>query len=130
MPSTKPLALVAEETQLGRWALTRALESDGFEVRAAADWLEASAHLAQAEFRLAILAVTSRRTNIAENIHSLTRYYPAMRVILLVDEDVSRETREACGPGVGIVSKPIDVNAIARLAREDGPARIAVGETA
>ena len=122
MTDRQPLALVLEDTELGRWALTHALEAEGFEARAVSTWAEASASLWRAQFSLVLLAVSSAPGNVADIVAEIHRDQPNARLILLVDQDSIDELRLACGPEPEILTKPFDLEALARvaLARESG----------
>lgn len=114
MADRKPAALISEDTELGRWALTRALE--GFEVTAVSTWGEASAWLRQEEFSLVLLAVSSAPGNAAEIVADIYRDHPATHLVLLADQDSIGELRIACGPAPDILAKPLDLRAVAHVA--------------
>lgn len=116
MADRQSLALVLEETELGRWALKRALEAQGFEVRAVSTWSEASASLLEAGFSLALMAVSSAPGNVADFTASIRRDHPNTRLVLLVDRDSVDDLRLACGPETDILPKPFDLAALARMA--------------
>ena len=115
MTDRQPLALVLEDTELGRWALTHALEAEGFEVRAVSTWAEASAWLGRAQFSLVLLAVSSAPGTVADIAAEIYRDHPNARLILLVDQDSIDEVRLACGPEPEILAKPFDLEALARV---------------
>ena len=73
--------------------------------------------LASAEFRLVVVEVSSRRASVAGNIRCLKHFCPRTRIVLLVDADELREIRAVCGAEVSVLSKPIDVDEIGRIAR-------------
>ena len=116
MADLKPAALVSEDTELGRWALTRALEAEGFDVTAVSTWAEASAWLRQEDFPLVLLAVTSAPGDAAEIVADIYREHPQTRLVLLADQDSIAELRIACGPAPDILPKPVDLRSVARVA--------------
>jgi len=116
MAEKQSLALVLEDTELGRWALTHALEAEGFEVRAVETWTEAAAWLLRARFSLAFVAVSSAPENIADRAAEIRRDHPNTRLVLLADQDSIDELRLACGPGPEILAKPFDLEAVAHVA--------------
>ena len=128
MADRKSLALVAEDTDLGRWALTRALQAEGYDVRAASTWAEASTWLLQAEFALALVAVSSPGN--AADVVACIRQYPHTHLVLLADEDSIRELRLACGPAPDILAKPFDLERVGRVAFSHlGPGGETLGAT-
>lgn len=124
MASRKLLALVAEDTELGRWALTRALEAEGFDVRAASTWGEGSAWLAGADFSVVFVAVSSERGNAADIVGYVRQHHPGTHIVLLADQDDVGALRLACGPEAIIQPKPLDLQQIVRVAHtcSDPPA--------
>jgi DNA-binding NtrC family response regulator len=118
--TTRLLALVSDDTELGRWALTHALEAEGFEVHTAPTWGEASATLARADFGLALLAVSAERQDAAEIADYLRRHHPNTHLILLADQDDVGALRRACGPETAILAKPLDLERIVRAAHACG----------
>jgi DNA-binding NtrC family response regulator len=116
MDDRKPAALISEDTELGRWALTRALEAENFEVTAVSTWAEASDWLRQEEFSLVLLAVSSAPGNAAEIVAEIYRDHPRAHLVLLADQDSIGELRIACGPVPDILAKPLDLRSVARVA--------------
>ena len=116
MTGTEPVALVLEDTELGRWALRRALEAAGFQVLAVSTWAEASACLLRERFGLALVAVSSILENVTEIVADLGRDYPDTHLILLADQDSIGELRPLCGPGADILAKPLDLAEVAHVA--------------
>ena len=116
MADRKPAALISEDTELGRWALTRALEAEGFEVTAVSTWAEASAWLIQEDFSLVLLAVSSAPGDAADIVAAITRDHPSTHLVLLADQDSIGELRVACGPLPDILPKPLDLRSVARVA--------------
>jgi DNA-binding NtrC family response regulator len=116
MAHRQSLALVLEDTELGRWALTHSLEAEGFEVRAVETWAEASVWLRTARFSLVLAAVSSAPESVADLADEIRRDQPDAHVVLLTDQDSIGELRRACGPEPEILSKPFDLKAVARVA--------------
>lgn len=116
MGKRQSLALVLEDTELGRWALTRALEAEGFDVQAVSTWVEASAWLLKAEFSLALVAVSSTTGNAADIVAFVRHHHPHTHLVLLADEDSIGELRLACGPDLDILRKPLDLDEVAHVA--------------
>jgi DNA-binding NtrC family response regulator len=116
MADRQPLALVLEDTELGRWALTRALEADGFGVRAVSTWAEASERLRLEEFTLALVAASSAPANLGHITGEIRRDHPNTHLVLLADQDSIDELRLACGPEPEILAKPFDLEEVAHAA--------------
>ena len=116
MAATESLALILEDTELGRWALQHALEAAGFEVLAVSTWTEASACLLRERFGLALVAVSSILENVGEIVADICRDHPDTHLILLADQDSIGELRPLCGPGADILPKPLDLAEVAHVA--------------
>jgi DNA-binding NtrC family response regulator len=116
MVNRRSQALVSEDTELGRWALTRALEAAGFEVQAVATWVEASAWLLQGRFSLALVAVSSSTGNAADIVAYVRQHHPNTHLVLLADQDSIAELRLACGPELDVLAKPLDLEEVAHIA--------------
>jgi DNA-binding NtrC family response regulator len=116
MAIRKPLALVSEDTELGQWALTHALEAEGFEVQTASTWVEASACLARARFRLALVAISSEQETASDIVDYIRRHHQYTHLILLADQDDVGALRLACGPEPAILAKPLNLGQIVQLA--------------
>jgi len=115
MAERRSLALVCEDTDLGRWALTRALEAEGYEVREASTWMEASEWLLTGRFDLALVTVSSP-DNAAEVVSAISRQHPHTHLVLMTDQDSIRELRLACGTMLEILVKPFDLERVAKVA--------------
>ena len=115
MADRKSLALVCEDTDLGRWALTRALEAKGYEVREASTWTEASAWLPKGSFNLALVTVSSA-DDAADVVSGISRHSPHTHLVLMADQDSVAELRLACGAAPEILLKPLDLGQVARVA--------------
>ena len=116
MAGRKPLALISEDTELGLWALTRALEAEGYNVHAAPLWDEAAAALRRMRFSL-VLAAVSSPGHAADILADVSRHQPCAHLVLLVEEDAVGEVRLECGPGPDILAKPFDLEKVAEVAR-------------
>ena len=116
MADKQSFALVLEDTELGRWALTHALAAEGFEVRAVSTWAEAAAWLRRARYSLVLAAVSSAPGSAADLAAEIRRDQPNAHVLLLTDQDSIDELRLACGPEPEILAKPFDLRAVARVA--------------
>ena len=116
MAKRQSVALVSEDTELGRWALTRALEAEGFEVQAVSTWVEASARLLRGKFSLALVAVSSAPGNAADIVAFVRQHHPSTHLVLLADQDSIGELRLACGPQPDILAKPLDLDEVAHIA--------------
>jgi DNA-binding NtrC family response regulator len=115
MADRKSLALVCEDTDLGRWALTRALEAEGYEVHATSTWAEASVWLLKGKFDLALVTVSSP-SNAAEIVACISRHHPHTHLVLLADQDSIGELRLVCSPVPDILAKPFDLGRVAKVA--------------
>jgi DNA-binding response OmpR family regulator len=113
MASGQSVALVLEDTDLGRWALTRALEARGFDVRIVLTWAEASAWLPRVGFTLALVAVSSPGE--AAEVAAEVRLYRRTHLVLLAGEDIADDVRMACGPEPDILAKPFTLDQIERI---------------
>lgn len=108
-------ALVSEDSDLGRWALGRALEGEGFEVHAVLTWAEASAWLRRMECDL-VLAEVSSASEAIEVLGDVHRCAPGAHLVLLADEDTVDELRRACGPAPDVLAKPVDLEQLVYVA--------------
>lgn len=117
MTLSESRALVLEDTELGRWALSRALEAAGFDVRAVSTWTEASAYLLEEQFGLALVAASSILDNIVETVTGIGRDYPDTHLILLADQDTIEGLVPLCGAATDILPKPLDLGMVAQVAR-------------
>jgi DNA-binding NtrC family response regulator len=120
MAVRESFALVLEDTELGRWALQRALEGAGFKVVAVPTWAEASACLVREKVGLALVAVSSVVENVTGVVTDICRDHPDTHLILLADQDSVSELRNLCGSVADILTKPIDLAAMAKVALQHG----------
>lgn len=109
------LALILEDTDLGRWALTHALEAAGYEVHAPWTWAEASEWMHRVTFRLALVAVCS--PDHAADVVADARRLRHMHLVLLAEEDMVDDVRRACGADPDILPKPLDLAQVSEIAR-------------
>jgi DNA-binding NarL/FixJ family response regulator len=117
MSSTKPLALVAEDTELGRWAIAHALQAAGFEFYTSAGWVESAGWLDSTEFEVAVMALSCDRDDVAHIAEHLKSHHSRTRLILLAAQDEAKAIRQACGPDVVVLAKPLNVEQIVLAAR-------------
>lgn len=110
------LALVLEDTELGRWALRRALEAQGFRVFSFATWAEASECLLRKPITLAFVAVSSIPESVCEIVGRLGQEHPSTHFVLLADQDSLAELRPICDPAIDILTKPFDLAALGQVA--------------
>ena len=116
MAPGESLALVLEDTELGRWALRRALETQGFRVFAFSTWNEASECLVRTPVSLALVAVSSILENVVGVLGHLGQEHPDTHFILLADQDSLGEIRPICDPAIDILTKPFDLAALGKVA--------------
>jgi len=114
MDHRESVALVLEDTDLGRWALTHALEARGYEVHAPLTWAEASAWLNRAKVSLALVAVASPGQ--AAEVTAEVNWYPHTHLVLLAEEDQVDDLRLACGSGLDILTKPFNLEEVDQIA--------------
>jgi DNA-binding NtrC family response regulator len=121
------LALVADDTELGRWALAHALQANGFDVYTAATWVEAAGWLARADVSVALLSAWLEPEHAPNMAAYLRTRHPSTRVIFLATEDEVRWVRGWCGDRAEVFAKPLDVErvvaAAAAMAEEDRQAK-------
>lgn len=117
MSSTKPLALVAEDTELGRWAIAHALQSEGFEIYMSGGWVESTGWLERARFDVAVVALSRDRDDVSRVVEHVRSQHRGTRLILLSAQDEVAEMRQAAGPGVVVLAKPLNVEQIVLAAR-------------
>ena len=105
-----------EDTELGRWALGRALETAGFKVQAVSSWAEASVYLVRERFSLVILSASLILGDVGGAVGDFNRDHPEAHLILLADQDSIGELRPVCGPAAHILPKPLDLEKLAVVA--------------
>jgi DNA-binding NtrC family response regulator len=116
MAAGETLALVLEDTELSRWALCRALEAEGFRVRPAASWAEASACLLAEQVGLALVAVSSVLGNVAEIVAEVCHNHPGTRLVLLADQESIDGLQQLYGTDADILAKPFDLTEVTQMA--------------
>jgi DNA-binding NtrC family response regulator len=110
--STPTTVLVAEDTELGRWALEHALQARGFVVYTAATWVEALGWLGHADVSVAVVSASMEPQQGPEMCAFVQANHPSTRLVLLAAEDDVREVRGWCGAGTPVFAKPIDVEQV------------------
>lgn len=115
MGEDKPRALVAEDTELGRWAVARALEAHGFEVSTAANRAEAVGRLIGTAFAVLVAAVSLEREDVTELISLVRQNQPSTGLILLASQDEAGAVASAWNDAV-IIEKPFSVDQVVRAA--------------
>jgi DNA-binding NtrC family response regulator len=125
--SNRMLALVADDTDLGRWALAHALQARGFEVYTAATWVEAAGWLGRTEVSVALVSASLESEGAPDMAAYLRTHHPTVHVIFLADQDEMPWVRQWCGQGAEVFAKPLDVEqvvvAAAAKVEEDRRAR-------
>lgn len=128
MLKTKPLALVAENTELGRWAIAHALQASGYEIYMSASWTESDGWLDQAEFDVAVMSVSCDRDDVARIAGHLRSHHVRTGLILLALQDDVGSVRRACGSGPLVLAKPLDIPQIVLAVRSLAePGEVATG---
>ena len=128
MSNSRPLALVAEDTELGRWALAHALQANGYEIYMSAGWVETDGWLDRAEFDVAVVSVSCDRDNVARIVEHLRREHPRTGLVLLALQDDVGTIRRTCGPGPVVLPKPLDVAQVVLAVRSlSEPGEVAMG---
>ena len=128
MPESRPLALVAEDTELGRWALAHALQAAGYDVYMSGGWTETDGWLDRAAFDVVVMAVSSRRDNVRRIVDHARREHSQAGLILLALQDDAAAVRAASGPDPIVLSKPLDVVAVVLAVKSlVAPGRLAKG---
>jgi DNA-binding NtrC family response regulator len=116
MVEHRPKALVTEDTELGRWAVARALEANGFEVNTASNNAEAIGRLIGNAFAVFIAAVTLERESVSELIRQVHENQPATGLILLADHDDASRIADSCGSSAVVIEKPLGIDQIVKAA--------------
>jgi DNA-binding NtrC family response regulator len=118
MVEHRPKALVAEDTELGRWAVARALEANGFEVNTASNKAEAIGRLIGNAFAVFIAAVPLERESVSELIRQVHENQPSTGLILLADHDNASRLADSCGSRAVVIEKPFGIDQIVKAACE------------
>ena len=117
MPTTRPLALVAEDTELGRWAIAHALQADGFDTCVFDGWAESAGWLGRRKFDVVVVALSVDRDDVGNIAEHMRSHHRGTRLIVLAPQDEMGEVRSACGPGPVVLPKPLDVERIVQTAK-------------
>jgi DNA-binding NtrC family response regulator len=112
---SSPSALVAEDSQLGGWAVSHALQGVGFEVRRAATWVEVTGWLRMQPFRVVVLSASLDPAGVAEMAGYIATHHEGTAVIVLADADEVWRLGRECGSQAVIVSKPLDLDRLVRM---------------
>jgi DNA-binding response OmpR family regulator len=107
----KRFALIAEETELGCWALAHALQAQGFEVYRALNWVEAAGWLDRVQFSLAVISLSLDMAAYVRNHH------PSTSLVLLADADEVQTLRVTSGPGTTVLAKPVELDDMIQAAQ-------------
>jgi CheY-like chemotaxis protein len=91
MPDDKPRALVAEDTELGCWAVAHALRAEGFDVSVAVNRADAIGRMAGTRFAVMVTAVSGSLDDISELVGRFRENQP----------DAGRKRRPACARSAG-----------------------------
>jgi DNA-binding NtrC family response regulator len=108
--------LVAEESDLGGWAISHALQGVGFNVCRAAMWTEVTGWLRTQPFQVLVLSASLEASGIATMVAYMATNHAETAVIVLADTDEVRGLRRECGSRAAVVSKPLDLDRLARMA--------------
>jgi DNA-binding NtrC family response regulator len=128
MPSSRPLALVAEDTELGRWAIAHALQASGFEFHTSASWVESAGWLDSAEFTVAVMALSCGLDDVAHVAAHMRSHHSRTRMIVLAAQEEVAVMRQICGPDVIVLAKPLNVEQVVLAAKSlTEPGAIALG---
>jgi DNA-binding NtrC family response regulator len=114
--SNRMLALVADDTELGRWALAHALQARGFEVYTAATWVEAAGWLGRADIAVAVISASIEPESAPDVAAYLRTRHPSTHVIFLATEDELPLAREWCVDHAEVFLKPLDVDRVVAAA--------------
>ena len=117
MHESKSFALVAEDTELGRWAIARALQAAGFEVYLSGGWVESAGWLDRIDFDVAVMALCCDRHDIASITSHLRREHARTKLVVLALQDDVGAIRQAAGPDVVVMEKPLNVEQVVRAAK-------------
>jgi DNA-binding NtrC family response regulator len=113
---SSPSALVAEDSQLGGWAVSHALRGVGFDVRRAATWVEVLGWLRMQPFRTVVLSASLDPAGVAAMVGHIATHHEGTAVIVLADADEAWGLGRKCGSKAVIVSKPLDLDRLVRIA--------------
>ena len=117
MSSTRPLALVAEDTELGRWAIAHALEAGGYETQVSDRWTETAGWLDRVDFDVAVMSLSCDRDDVAHIAEHVRVHHGNTGLILLALQEDVEAVRAAFGPGPVVLVKPLNIEHILLAAR-------------
>lgn len=109
-------ALVADDTSLSRWAISHALESEGFQVVAACTRDEVMGRLLDGPYSLVVMSSPLEDADMTDLVNRLCEYLPHTRVLVLCDRDTAASTK-GFDPGAVVLGKPFEVADILSEAR-------------
>jgi len=128
MSPTKPLALIAEDTELGRWALAHAFQAGGFEIYMSATWVESAGWLDSADFDVAVMALSCDRDDVAHVAEHMRSHHGRTRLVILAPQDDVGAIRQTAGPDVVVLAKPLNVEQVVLAAKSlTEPGSVAMG---
>lgn len=128
MAGSRPLALVAEDTELGRWAIAHALQAAGFDFYLSAGWVESAGWLDRADFAAAVMALSCDRDDVSHIVRHVEGRHHRTRLIVLAAQDDVAAVRRAAGPGVIVLPKPIDAGQVVLAVKSvTEPGAVALG---
>jgi DNA-binding NarL/FixJ family response regulator len=117
MDTSRSFALVAEDTELGRWAIAHALQAAGFEVHLSGGWVESAGWLDRVDFDVAVMALACDRDDVAHITSHLRREHARTRLVVLALQDDSSSIRQVAGPDVIVLEKPLNVEQVVLAAK-------------
>jgi DNA-binding NtrC family response regulator len=130
MSRTRPFALVAEDTELGRWAIAHALQANGYETRVSDGWGETAGWLEREEFDVVVMSLSCDRDDVARITEHVRSRHGGTALILLAPQDDIVAVRSACGPGPVVLVKPLDIGQLVlavRSLKQPGPVGLEAG---
>lgn len=128
MDESKCFALVAEDTELGRWAIAHALQAAGFEVYLSGGWVESAGWLDRVDFDVAVMALSCDRDDVAHITSHVRGEHGRTKLVVLALQDDVAAIRRATGPGVVVLEKPLNVEQVVLAAKSSTqPGAVAKG---
>jgi len=128
MDESKAFALVAEDTELGRWAIAHALQAAGFEIYLSGGWVESAGWLDRIDFDVAVMGLACDRDDIAHIASHLKHEHARTRLVILALPDDVGAIRQAAGPDVVVIEKPLNVDQVVLATKSfTQPGRVARG---
>ena len=114
MSDPKPRALVAEDTELGRWAIAHALAKEGFEVDIVDNMAAAVGQILGGIFAVLVAAVPAG--DVCELVGAVKRNQPTAGLILLAGHNQVEAVAAACGESAIVIEKPFNVDRVVEMA--------------